>query len=361
MNLILLIEDDKTIRENTQELLVANGYRCITAADGKEGLELAISSQPDIILCDIILPILDGYAVKIELDKMPNMTGIPFIFLTAKSSRDDLRSGMDLGAADFITKPFKIEELLTSIKKRFSQIEDQRNIIKIKVVDAVTDFVKIAEHECNTPLNAIINFSELLTEPGLDDFAAIAEMGVCINMSGKRLHKTLSNLIALVGLQHYKLRMDKYFNVDVAACLQSIALRLSSQYNRAADLVINIDEIHSSTILNNDLTILFTELVDNAFKFSEPGDNVNIALQYESQNNMVYFVITNVIEAPVDFDLHDIGPFKQFNREKNEQQGSGLGLYLSKLICSNYGGGLQMGTGHRRLQVLASLPIWLLN
>ena len=107
MKKILLIEDDVVLRENTAELLELSNYDVIAASNGKIGVELAKTSLPNIIICDIMMPELDGYGVLEALAKNKKTKHIPFIFLSAKTERKDVRKGMDLGADDYITKPFE--------------------------------------------------------------------------------------------------------------------------------------------------------------------------------------------------------------------------------------------------------------
>ncbi len=118
---ILIIEDNPAIRENTAELLQLGGYRTFTADQGKKGIELALAHKPDLIICDIMMPELDGYGVLHLLRSNPETEHIPLIFLTAKSERSDLRKGMDLGADDYITKPFEELELMNAIESRLKK------------------------------------------------------------------------------------------------------------------------------------------------------------------------------------------------------------------------------------------------
>ena len=112
MNTVLLIEDNVEIRENTAEILELANYRVITAENGKDGIEKASMEKPDVIVCDIMMPVLDGYGVLHMLNKSEALREIPFIFLTAKTERLDFRKGMEMGADDYITKPFTELELL---------------------------------------------------------------------------------------------------------------------------------------------------------------------------------------------------------------------------------------------------------
>ncbi len=123
MKKILLIEDNPDIRETTADILELARYEVTVAADGKEGVETALRIQPDLIICDIMMPILDGYGVLHLLSKHESTAGIPFIFLTAKTERTDYRKGMEMGADDYITKPFSETELLGAIESRLKKAD----------------------------------------------------------------------------------------------------------------------------------------------------------------------------------------------------------------------------------------------
>lgn len=123
MKKILLIEDNLEMRENTAEILQFAGYSVVTATNGREGIQRAREEAPDLILCDIMMPEMDGYGVLFLLNKDPKTAGIPFIFLTAKADKSEIRKGMNLGADDYLTKPYEEMELLDAIDSRFRRSE----------------------------------------------------------------------------------------------------------------------------------------------------------------------------------------------------------------------------------------------
>src|ERR1700733_15583379 len=123
MKKILLIEDNDDIRTNTAEILELSGYEVIMAENGKTGIEYAIEHKPDLIICDIMMPVLDGYGVLHAIHKNEAIKNTPFIFLTAKTERSDFRRGMELGADDYITKPFSGTELLNAVDGRLKKID----------------------------------------------------------------------------------------------------------------------------------------------------------------------------------------------------------------------------------------------
>jgi CRP-like cAMP-binding protein len=141
MNTILLIEDNHEIRENTAEILELANYKVITAENGKDGFEKAQQTKPDIIICDIMMPVLDGYGVLHMLNKNEELKDTPFIFLTAKTERQDFRKGMEMGADDYITKPFTEVELLNAIEQRLKKL----NVLRKKYAasqDGVRDLLQ---------------------------------------------------------------------------------------------------------------------------------------------------------------------------------------------------------------------------
>ena len=141
MKQILLIEDNKAVRENTAELLELANYKMLVAANGKVGVDLALKHKPDLIICDIMMPELDGYGVLHLLSRNKETSTIPFIFLTAKTEKTELRKGMEMGADDFMTKPFDDVELLKVIEIRLKKAETLKNQLSKDIKD-VNDLIQ---------------------------------------------------------------------------------------------------------------------------------------------------------------------------------------------------------------------------
>ena len=341
---LLLIEDEKILRENTYELLEAYGYDCITAKNGTEGLEKALTEKPDLIICDIMLPTLNGFEIKAALNEKEALAHTPFIFLSAKVGRSDLRQGMDLGAADYITKPFKIAELVNSIKSRLEHVKNIQTAVQDRVLESINDFIHLAKHECNTPLHSIINLSTILADNHTNQLAFFEHGLNAINTSGKRLYKILNNLIDLVRLRHYNAPIDDENNaIDLLSIIVPTLAERATYYNYIGEVKTNFDCQHTIKMLQEDLDIILFEVIDNMFKFSSEN-NVSLHLDTKFKDNGKWMVLTvsNTISAPTNFTVSDIGPFKQYNRKQNEQQGSGLGLYLIQLIVDKYLGTIKI-------------------
>jgi len=118
MATLLVIEDEEPLRANLVRILSAEGHRVLTAADGDEGIRRAREGKPDLVICDILMPRLDGYGVLATLRSQPETVATPFIFLTASADKDDLAHGLKSGANDYVTKPFKIADLLAAIARQ---------------------------------------------------------------------------------------------------------------------------------------------------------------------------------------------------------------------------------------------------
>jgi DNA-binding response OmpR family regulator len=141
---ILIIDNNKNILQNTAELLELSNYKVITASSGKAGVEQAIENEPDLILCDIMMPELDGYGVLHMVRKIAELEQTPFIFVTAKTGKSEIRKGMSMGADDYITKPFDTTDLLNTIETRLKKSE----LVKKRITLCIESVNKTISSPC---------------------------------------------------------------------------------------------------------------------------------------------------------------------------------------------------------------------
>ncbi len=167
MKKIILIEDNAEIRENTGEILTLAGYEVRTAENGKVGVRLVQESPPDLIICDIMMPELDGYGVLHILGKSPQTAKIPFIFLTAKTEKADIRRGMELGADDYLTKPFSDTELLNAIGTRLRKYDLRVNDYS-STPEGLDSFIRDAQK--------VLNLKDLCKDKKIKQFKKKAEI-----------------------------------------------------------------------------------------------------------------------------------------------------------------------------------------
>jgi diguanylate cyclase (GGDEF)-like protein len=152
MNTILIIEDEPQIRKNIQQILNLEGFSTMTAEDGLKGLDMAEKHQPDMIICDVMMPNLDGYSLIEALRQKPLTADIPFIFLTAKAENGDLRQGMELGADDYLIKPFKADELIRAISTRFEKRQVLTQRYKTQIEQMESEIYHLVRHDSLTGL-----------------------------------------------------------------------------------------------------------------------------------------------------------------------------------------------------------------
>ncbi len=343
---ILVIEDELNIRESLAELLELKDYEVITAKNGQEGIIRAIQHIPDLILCDVMMPIFDGYQVLALIRKNKNLANTPFLFLTAKTSKEDIREGMSLGADDYLTKPFTGKELFNAVEVRLSRSTDQGQALKRKLKHFSNQFSAANYHEINTPLTGVISTSRFL----LDNFDSmemkdIREMLQIVVDSGQRLHRTFNNTTLGNRILMAKLSEDdaqianfaKGITHNPSQILEGIMAEIIQKYNREENIVASISKVESDLAIPQEYfeKIVF-EVLDNAFKFSETSSLVNFTAKSTSDGYEV-----TIIDYGRGFKTgatRKIDAFQQFDRLYYEQQGSGIGLFLAKSLTEINGG-----------------------
>ena len=335
---ILVIEDDENIRENIQELLEAKGYHVKTASNGKQGILEAIDYRPSLILCDVMMPKMDGFKVLEYIRKTAAIQNTPFIFLTAKVDLQDVRQGMDFGADDYLIKPFTSKTLMASIETR---LKKQQKVVgeytKVKHELDTTVFATYY-HEFNTPLHGIIGGLNLLIN-ARESFTdkQIQELLLSILKSGLRLNHSLANLMLFEEIKRAEVHTELLSMFSNGKTSGQWPKRLQTElqtmakeiYNRSGDL--NFDMQQTDLNINPEYLLrIVLELTDNALKFSKTGQRVHVSGKKENDNYIIE--VRDIGRGFVLSSLGEIAPFKQFKRSKFEQQGLGIGLYLVKRL-----------------------------
>ena len=342
MTKILVIEDAKDLRDDVVEMLTLEGYETSGAENGLVGVKLARKIYPDLIVCDIMMPELDGYGVLQDLRSTPDTATIPFIFLTAKTDRVDMRHGMVLGADDYLTKPFRVNELLDSIKVRLEKIAELERAAS-KRIDAMAENIMTAlPHELRTPLNTIIGFSEMLTvesqslKPDL-----ITDWSQHINVAAHRLYRLVENYLFYARLEVARNGNQTIINVDDAKLefpLSVVEMQVyarAEHYGRQADLETNFADTDGVKMFDLHLNKIVEELIDNAFKFTQEGEKVMVTTKVDDDHYLI--CIKDEGRGMSREDINSIGAYMQFERWFFEQQGMGLGLAIVKLLTDIYG------------------------
>ncbi|MBD2248716.1 response regulator [Nostoc sp. FACHB-888] len=247
MKKLLVIEDEAPVRANILELLKAKNFNTNEAENGHIGVQMALEHLPYLIICDVMMPGLDGYGVFNTLRQNSLTATIPFIFLTAKADTADLRMGMSLGADDYLTKPFRARELLQTITTR---LEKQAILKKQQAqrLDQLRSSITLSlPHELRTPLNGIIGLSEVM----IDHFDSLSpteslEMLEDIRASGNRLHRLIQNFLLYAEFELVKTDSERvtFFRSHQTLCANKIiaeqAILKARFVNREADLYLQI-------------------------------------------------------------------------------------------------------------------------
>jgi signal transduction histidine kinase len=361
MTKILVIEDERAIRENILELLDAEEFEALGAENGKIGIQLAAETLPDLILCDVMMPEIDGHGVLTQLRQNPATATIPFIFLTALADKTDTRKGMQLGADDYLTKPCTPGELLTAIQTRLEKQALLQQQSQKKLDELRSSITWSLPHELRTPLNGILGCSQLLLHQSESlDTCEIREMAEQIYLSGQRLYRLIQNFLLYAELELIATdtqRVQKLVTDEMSAVKSAIepaATQQAKQAERQADLQL---ELSDSCVLisGHHLTKIIEELLDNAFKFSPAGTPVTVT--GTADGNRYILSVSDRGRGMTAEQIADIGAYRQFERKLYEQQGSGLGLTIAKRLAELYGGQLTIQSApQQETTVRVTLP-----
>lgn len=331
MKRILVIEDEDNLRENLTEILSFEGYEILQAENGRIGLQMALNQIPDLILCDIMMPEMDGYEVLAALRENPETRLIPFILLTALAEREKMRKGMELGADDYIVKPFGISELLQSVNGRFKKSRAVQEHTEAALNELRINLISQLPHELRTPLNGIIGFGQLLQDnPTSYGPQEVAEFGTTIYKSGQRLYRLIQNYLIYAQLELKNIdACEGEVLEDAGLICRKKAEEIAGRYGRSDDLLVYAGVTRVFAKKDN-LEKIVEELVDNAFKFSEQGSRVVVTSQMAA--NDFKLSVTDHGRGIAQDDIRRIGAYMQFDRMLHAQQGSGLGLIIARRI-----------------------------
>lgn len=358
MTKILVIDDDPGLREVIRLSLEHAGFEVLEAENGAIGVQLACSQVPDLILCDVRMEKMDGYRTLAAL-RQDNITApIPFILMTGQADTAGMRQGMELGADDYLSKPFTIPQLLAAVNARLRKLQTVRQQAERRLADLRANISLALPHELLTPLNGILGFSDILiVDHTTLQPQEVVSMAEAIRDSAKRLHRLIENFLIFAQIE--LLQAD---HIDLFREGQPLALRKpvervarvrALQAGRLDDLALAVCDA-SVAITDDYFTKIVDELLDNAFKFSSSGSPVSVA--------------SSVLEGHVVLKIQDhgrgmkpehvseIGAYMQFERKLYEQQGSGLGLTIARRLTDLHGGQLKVQS---EVGVGTTVEVWL--
>ncbi len=369
---IVVIEDETPIRDAVMDWLGFEGYETAGAANGRLGLEAIYREIPDMIICDIAMPEMDGHEVLIEVRSDASINHIPFIFLTAAADRASVRKGMDMGADDYLTKPFTRDEILNAVRSRLqkkaaqeSQLQAQIGVVSSMLSEErekrllKSRLVAMFSHDFRNPLTLILSSLDIIRN--YKDWLSPQQIEKHYNRIGGSVHLLLQMLDDMLMVAEMESGHIEYAPqpVDITAFVQAIVeeFRLISGQMYALTFY---SDIHAEAHIDPKLLRqMLANLISNAIKYSAPQSEITIALR--EQGSAVELVVEDRgIGIPQDAMPHLFEPFNRASNAK-DVRGTGLGLTIVKQAVDLHGGSIAvesvLGEGTRFVVALPCLDV----
>lgn len=342
MKRILVIDDEEWLREMVQMALTQRGYEVIEATDGAAGVEAARKQLPDLVLCDVNMDKMDGYATLSALRNESATATIPFILMTGLADNAGMRHGMELGANDYLPKPFTLDGLYGAVEARLKIADKVREQAGEALKDLRDNLSMMLPHELRTPLNGILAYGEMLAaDPSSLSPEEIADMGQTIAQSGRALQRLIETFLAYSQLEIIRADPQKIAalrgKITVAAdkLVEREARRIAEEAKRSDDLRLQLSPV-SVPVSEEYFAKLVGELFHNAFKFSKAGTPVQVTLSAGSDATIL--TVQDQGRGMSPDQITKLGAFMQFDRKTHEQQGLGLGLTIARRLAEVHGG-----------------------
>jgi two-component system, sensor histidine kinase and response regulator len=349
---ILIIDDNETMRLMIAECLQEN-HEILTAEDGQAGAEIALTYKPDLVICDLAMPNVNGFDVLRYFQRMEELAETPFIFLSGSADSPTVRQGMSLGADDFLLKPFSVIELLNVVKIQLEK-RVRRQALTVKAIDELRLNITTAlPHELRTSIMVIEGYAHLL----LDDLPKInadhQNMIEAIQDNAERLRHMSEKYLWYLKVQMSDSRHMNNRHLQIDQTVRSTACAVAERMSRQSDLMLFLHPFRTS-IDQEYFTKIIEEIVENGFKFSKSGMPVTV---FGGQHADTYIIcVTNSGPEFTPQQIERIGGFVQFERQVYEQQGTGLGLIIAKRLTEVCGGQLQIASIRSRTSISIVLP-----
>ncbi len=342
--LIMVVEDNPAMNAAICDVLEYNEFRVASAFNGKIALEMMAKDRPSLVLCDIMMPQMDGYTLLQHARSDVNLRTLPFIFLTARTSAEDRRRAKDIGIEDYLTKPFDPDDLLVSVNNALRRadsvaLETQRQLDEMR-----NQIVAVLQHEFRTPLTLVLGYAEFLQETSsLDDLDLedLRTSAGAILDGGHRLQKLIEGFLLLADMQGRSDFAGELSYLDCAALIHYAAGEMNS-LAKAANLTIQVIGDISCRISGSErhLRDALKRLLDNAIRYHRPESrHVWVAVVQEAGYTGIS-VQDEGIGIPPEVVLQLSQPFAQVDRRNRETPGAGLSLALIQQVARLHGGDL---------------------
>ena len=339
---VLVIEDEAPIRENIVETLELNQFEVLSVGNGADGVKLASEYHPDVILCDIMMNGMDGYDVLNVVRSTDHISLTPFIFLTAKSDRASMRYGMELGADDYISKPFTTDELLLAINTRIRRFVEVSEQASEDMQRTKKQLAHVISHELRTPLTSI-NMAVQLMSQQLDFLSKddIQDLVMTLGNGTGRLNRLVEQMSLFVEVRSGLLTYEKVKRISHDEPIWTLILGAINHAQhfiyREHNVQVNFEPTDNGVTIScfrSTIIHAFAEIIANAITFSPEDGHVDITLKRYDKGIRICIqdygdgMESNQIESAME-------DFAQVDRDTREQQGIGIGLPLA--LCYRKG------------------------
>lgn len=342
---VLVIEDNQTMNEAICDILEMHDLRALSASDGQEGLALMRTQRPDLVLCDIMMPQMDGYELLRRVRSDEQLRTVPFVFLTARSSQQDHRDAKVIGIDDFLIKPVTADDLMLAISNVLRREEFARAQMEQQMERLRNNIVTALQHEFRTPLTFILGYAELIAEGASEeiDVETLRLSTAAILEGGHRLQKMIENFLLLADVQ-YRQQLPETAAVDVAHLLETLAGEFRPQAEDAGlSFVVRCPMEQPIAMAEADyLQVAFRKLIENAIQYRLPHSS-RIELSVTRQDGYLKIQIIDDGRGIPEEELKRLRtPFAQIDRENRAHPGAGLGLALAQQIVHLHGGDMDI-------------------
>jgi len=332
-----------------RDILEGEGFEVLTVSDGEEALRAMETFRPDLILADIMMPRMDGYALYEAVRARREWVTIPFIFLTAKAEREDILKGKALGAEDYITKPFDPQELVVAIRSRLARTEAIRRVTETEFDELKQQITTVLGHELRTPLTYVTGYTELALDD-LEDLSAdeLQEFLVGIKRGADRLTRLVNDLLLLIRLDTGRTAREFRDLATVHDDLGAVVERTVRQFeSQAAEQGVVLDvqiepDLPPVLICETLFVDALGRLIDNGIKFSL-RDEKRVVVRARAKDGRVEISVSDRgIGIPPEEIPHLFERFRQIRRDRLEQQGVGIGLTIAREMIRLHGGDIEV-------------------
>jgi two-component system sensor histidine kinase/response regulator len=352
---ILVVEDEANMLDIVSLILEDAGYRVLQATNGQGALSVLQMIKPGLIVSDVMMPDLDGFAFCEQVRANVDLCQIPFVFLTAKGERTSIRYAMQLGADDCLVKPFEPDELLSIVETRLARAAETQAYFERVSADVRKLGIRALSHELRTPLSLIFGYTELLKATGPqmeeEDLQAILH-GL---FSGTRRMMSLVEDFLLLsrletGLFAEEIGQTPYWTAEPDEVVGHVADEHKNAASaRRVALILRLGASATAIAINEaSLREIIWRLVDNAIKFSKQGGGRAILITRQDGDFWVLEVADDGIGIRRDALREVFEPFRQVDRDRMEQQGAGLGLAIVRGLADVFGGRVAVESQPRR-------------